>query len=213
MVLALRPLRKTASASPQCLYIGIFSGWNRQTGGIRADGMEKRIAVTAIGPDRAGLIRDVSGIITQASGNILESRMMALGSEFAVLMLVGGNWHSVAKIREKLEGLERRGDLTVTVRDSTPRPQENCAPYLIDAITLDHEGIVLGLSDFFASRNLEISEMNSRRYNAPHTGAAMFSVQMTVNIPASIPLAQLRDEFLDYCDQENLDAVMEPADR
>lgn len=175
--------------------------------------MEQRIAVTAIGPDRAGLIRDLSEIITEAAGNIQESRMMALGSEFAILMLVGGNWHSLGKIREKLEGLEHRTDLTITVRDSTPRPQENCAPYLIDAITLDHEGIVLGLSDFFACRELEISEMNTRRYNAPHTGAAMFSVQMTVNVPANLPLAHLRDEFLDFCDQENLDAVMEPADR
>ena len=175
--------------------------------------MEQRIAVTAIGPDRAGLIRDLSAIITEASGNIHESRMIALGSEFAILMLVGGNWHAIGKIREKLDTLEQKSDLTITVRDSTPRPQENCAPYLIDAISLDHEGIVLGLSDFFACRDLEISEMNTRRYNAPHTGAAMFSVQMTVNLPAALPVAQLRDEFLDYCDQENLDAVMEPADR
>ena len=175
--------------------------------------MDKLIAVTAIGPDRAGLIRDLSGIVTEASGNIYESRMIALGSEFAVLMLVGGNWHSVGKIRERLETLEGNSELTITVRDSTPRPQEDCAPYLVDAISLDHEGIVLGLSDFFACRELEISEMKTRRYNAPHTGAAMFSVHMTVNVPSSIPVAQLRDEFLDYCDQENLDAVMEPADR
>lgn len=175
--------------------------------------MEKHIAVTAIGPDRAGLIRDLSGIVAEAAGNIQESRMIALGSEFAILMLVGGNWHAVAKIREKLETLERRGDLTVTVRDTTPRLQQDCAPYLIDAITLDHEGIVLGLSEFFARRELEISELNTRRYNAPHTGAPMFSVQMMVNLPATLLVAQLRDEFLDYCDQENLDAVMEPADR
>lgn len=175
--------------------------------------MDKRIAVTAIGPDRAGLIRDLSGVITDAAGNIHESRMIALGSEFAVLMLVGGNWHSLGKIRENLANLERDTELTITVRDSAPRPQENCAPYLIDAISLDHEGIVLSLSDFFACRDLEISEMNTRRYNAPHTGAPMFSVQMTVNIPATLQVARVRDEFLDYCDQENLDAVMEPADR
>jgi len=175
--------------------------------------MDKHIAVTAIGPDRAGLIRDVSGIITDSAGNIHESRMIALGSEFAMLMLVGGNWHAVGKIRERLDKLDRDSELTITVRDSTPRPQETCAPYLIDAISLDHEGIVLNLSDFFASRDLEISEMNTRRYNAPHTGAPMFSVQMTVNVPATLHVAELRDEFLDYCDQENLDAVMEPADR
>ena len=175
--------------------------------------METLIAVTAIGPDRAGLIRDLSEVITAAAGNIQESRMIALGTEFAIMMLVRGHWASVAKIREKLAGLERSGDLTVTVRDSSPRTQETCAPYLIDAISLDREGIVLGLSEFFASRDLEIAEMNTRRYNAPHTGAPMFSLQMTVNLPAELPVGHLRDEFLDYCDQENLDALMEPADR
>ena len=55
--------------------------------------------------------------------------------------------------------------------------------------------------------------MNTRRYNAPHTGAAMFGVQMTVNVPSDVQVATLREEFLDYCETENLDAIMEPAER
>jgi glycine cleavage system transcriptional repressor len=175
--------------------------------------VEKLLAVTVIAPDRAGLVRDLSAIVTDAAGNIQESRMIALGSEFAVLMLIAGNWAAIAKIRETLADLEQRADLTVTVRDSTPRADPNSAPYHIDIVTLDHEGIVLSLSDFFASRELEIAEMNTRRYNAPHTGAAMFSVEMTVNIPADIRFANLREEFLAFCDEGNLDAIMEPAER
>ncbi|MDH3512811.1 MAG: glycine cleavage system protein R [Gammaproteobacteria bacterium] len=175
--------------------------------------MEKLLAVTVIAPDRAGLVRDLSAIVTAAAGNIQESRMIALGSEFAVLMLIAGNWAALAKIREKLADLEQRADLTITVRDSTPRVDPNSAPYHIDIVTLDHEGIVLSLSDFFASRELEIAEMNTRRYNAPHTGAAMFSVEMTVNIPADIQFANLREEFFAFCDEGNLDAIMEPAER
>jgi glycine cleavage system transcriptional repressor len=175
--------------------------------------MEKLLAITAIGPDRAGLIRDLSQAVSGSGGSIRESRMVALGSEFAVLMLVGGNWHSVNKIRDKLTQLQRDSDLTVTVRDTEARSQEPAAPYSIDVVSLDAEGIVLRLSSFFANRNLEIAEMNTRRYNAPHTGAAMFSVQMTVNLPASVHVATLREEFLDFCDEHNLDAIMEPAQR
>lgn len=174
---------------------------------------EKQLAVTAIGPDRAGLIRDLSGIVTGAAGNILESRMIALGSEFAILMLISGNWHAVGKIREKLDALQTAGEMTVTIRDSAPRTGVSAAPYTIDVVSLDHEGIVLGLSNFFAARGLEIAELTSRRYNAPHTGAAMFNVQLTVNIPAEVVIAGLREEFFDYCDGENLDAIMEPAAR
>jgi glycine cleavage system transcriptional repressor len=41
----------------------------------------------------------------------------------------------------------------------------------------------------------------------------MFSVQMTVSIPRTVHVATLREEFLEYCDEQNLDAVMEPAQR
>jgi len=175
--------------------------------------MEKLLAITAIGPDRAGLIRDLSQAVSGSGGSIRESRMIALGSEFAVLMLVAGNWHSVNKIRDRLTQLQRDTGLTVTVRDTEPRSLEPSAPYNVDVVALDQEGIVLRLSSFFANRSLEIGEMNTRRYNAPHTGAAMFSVQMTVNLPASVHVATLREEFLDFCDEHNLDAIMEPAQR
>jgi glycine cleavage system transcriptional repressor len=175
--------------------------------------MDKLLAITAIGRDRAGLIRDISQAVTGAGGSIRESRMIALGSDFAVLMLVAGNWHTVNKIRERLQELGSDGQLTITVRDTEPRGPEAAAPYHIDVVSLDQEGIVLRLSSFFANRNLEIAEMNTRRYNAPHTGAAMFAVQMTVNLPSDIHVASLREEFLDFCDEHNLDAIFEPAQR
>lgn len=175
--------------------------------------MEKLLAITAIGPDRAGVIRDLSQAVSGSGGNIRESRMIALGSDFAVLMLVAGNWHSVNKIRDRLTQLQRDTGVAVTVRDTEPRSLEPSAPYNVDVVALDQEGIVLRLSSFFANRNLEIAEMNTRRYNAPHTGAAMFSVQMTVNLPGTVHVATLREEFLDFCDEHNLDAIMEPAQR
>ncbi|MEO8224363.1 MAG: ACT domain-containing protein [Gammaproteobacteria bacterium] len=175
--------------------------------------MEKLLAVTAIGPDRAGVVRDLSQAVASAGGSIRESRMIALGSEFAVMMLVSGNWHTVTKLQSAFQALQQQSDLTVTVRETQPRLVETAAPYLIDVVTLDHEGIVFGLSNFFAARGLEISEVSTRRYNAPHTGALMFGVQMTINVPRAMHVATLREEFLEYCDEQNLDAVMEPAQR
>ena len=175
--------------------------------------MEKLLAVTAIGPDRAGVVRDLSQAVTSAGGSIRDSRMIALGSEFAIMMLVSGNWHTVTKLQTQLEALQQQSDLTVTIRETRPRPAESSAPYVVDVVTLDHEGIVFGMSNFFASWALEIAEVSTRRYNAPHTGALMFGVQMTINIPRTVHVATLREEFMEYCDEQNLDAVMEPAHR
>ena len=173
--------------------------------------MSNMFAITAIGADRAGLIRDLSEAVTAAGGNIEASRMVTLGSEFAVAMLVTGNWHAANRIEEVLDKLGQRADLSITVRPAQSRsPAPKSAPYVIDVVALDREGIVLDLSGFFAGRSMEIAELATRRYNAPHTGAAMFAVQMTVNIPGDVHLATLRDEFLDFCDENNLDAVIEP---
>ena len=84
-------------------------------------------------------------------------------------------------------------------------------PYGLDVICLDQPGVVFNLANFFAARKIEIADLATRSYAAAHTGASMFSVQMTVNIPASIPIAQLRDEFLELCEQLNLDSILEPV--
>jgi glycine cleavage system transcriptional repressor len=38
----------------------------------------------------------------------------------------------------------------------------------------------------------------------------MFSVRMSIGIPADNTFATLRDEFMDFCDSMNIDAVLEP---
>ena len=52
--------------------------------------------------------------------------------------------------------------------------------------------------------------MSTSSYAAAHTGTPMFSVRMSIGIPANIHIAGLRDEFMDFCDSMNLDAVLEP---
>ena len=78
-------------------------------------------------------------------------------------------------------------------------------------VCLDQTGIVSNLSGFFSSRGIDISELSTRSYAAAHTGAPMFSVQMIVNVPGRIHLSALREEFMDFCDNLNLDAILEPV--
>ena len=85
------------------------------------------------------------------------------------------------------------------------------AALLVDIVSLDQTGIVAGLSGFFAGRSIDISEVATRSYAAAHTGAPMFAVQMIINVPSRLHVSQLREEFMDYCDSTNLDAILEPV--
>jgi len=174
--------------------------------------MSQLIVLSAIGTDRTGVVQDIAKVVLACGGNIEESRMTTLGAEFATLMLVSGNWHTLDKLERGLEKLGKDDNLTVTIRKTDARPtKDDRMPYAVDVISLDTPGIVFSLASFFASRQIEISDVATRRYAAAHTGAPMFAVQMAVNIPSAVNLAQLRDEFLELSDRLNLDAILEPV--
>jgi glycine cleavage system transcriptional repressor len=174
--------------------------------------MKQHLAVSAIGDDRTGMVHELTRVITECGGNISESRMMALGAEFAMLLLVTGNWHSLAKLETELKRLSETSGLTIHLKRTEPRPaRTDMLPYSVDVVCLDQSGIVSGLAGFFTTRGIDIGEVSTRAYPAAHTGAPMFSVQMVVNVPARIHVAQLREEFLEFCDSLNLDAILEPV--
>jgi len=138
--------------------------------------------------------------------------MTTLGSEFAMLLLVSGNWHTLNRLEQGLDKLAEKSDLSIAIKQT----QEKAAvldrmPYAVDIVALDQQGIVYNLANFFAARDIEIADLATRSYPAAHTGAPMFAVQMAINVPASVHIAQLREEFLDVCDRLNLDAILEPV--
>jgi len=143
--------------------------------------------------------------------NVAESRMTVLGGEFAMVLLVSGNWNNITKLENTLPKLEERLSLTISARRTSERePRLNLLPYAVDVVCLDQPGIVYNLANFFADRNIGISDLTTRGYAAAHTGAPMFAVQMAINIPADLHIAGLREEFMEFCEELNLDAIMEP---
>jgi glycine cleavage system transcriptional repressor len=170
------------------------------------------IVISSLGSDRTGLVYDLTRVVLDCSGNILDSRMSAFGNEFAMLLLVSGNWHTLAKLENELKKLSDSSGITISVRRTEQRPpRKDVVTYSVDVVSLDQPGIVHSLAGFFSSRGIDIAELSTRSYAAAHTGAPMFSVQMTVHIPARVHIAALREEFMDLCDQLNLDAILEPV--
>ena len=79
------------------------------------------IVICALGSDRTGLVYDLTRVVLDCTGNIVDSRMSALGNEFAMLLLVSGNWHTLAKLETELKKLSDAGGITVSVRRTEQR--------------------------------------------------------------------------------------------
>jgi glycine cleavage system transcriptional repressor len=182
----------------------------RQDHPLRAR-LKQLLVVSALGEDRPGILHDFARAVRDCGCNVAESRMTVLGGEFAMLLLVSGNWNNITKLEGTLPKLEQRLSLTISARRTNERePRHNLLPYAVDVVCLDQPGIVFNLANFFAERKIGIADLATRSYLAAHTGAPMFAVQMAVNIPADLHIGGLREEFMDFCEELNLDAIMEP---
>lgn len=170
-----------------------------------------QMVLSALGKDRPGLVDQLTGAIFDLDCNISDSRMTVLGGEFAILLLVEGPWNQLARLESHIPDLEKNLGLTIISRYTEPaEAPEESLPYTVDVVALDHPGIVHNLAAFFSQRNINIIDLNTTRYAAPHTGTAMFAVHMNIGVPARSAIGELREEFLEFCDSLNLDAVMEP---
>ena len=170
------------------------------------------LVLSALGKDKPGIVDQLSKAIYDLGCNITDTRMTVLGGEFALLQMIEGQWNQLAKLENSIEDLSSQLGLTIVSERTEEREQAAALlPYIVDVISLDHPGIVHHLASFFSSRGINIEDMNTSSYSAAHTGTPMFTVRMTVGIPADQQISSLREDFMEFCDSMNLDAVLEPV--
>ena len=169
------------------------------------------LVLSALGQDRPGLINELSHTLLDCGCNIEDSRMTVLGGEFSIILLLSGQWNNITKVEQTIATLQKELHLVITTRKTETRDQQpNLLPYMVEVVSIDHPGIVYHLANFFSTRNINIEDMVTSSYAAPHTGTPMFAMHLEVEIPADLSISNLREEFLDFCDELNLDAVIEP---
>jgi len=174
--------------------------------------LTQHLVINAIGKDQPGIVNTLSLSIFDAQCNIIDSRMAVLGGEFAIILLVSGSDKAIAALATHLDDAANKLDLTITTKTtSTRQTNETLVPYTIEAIALDHPGIVYQLASFLSNKQINIENLTTESYAAAHTGSPMFAVTMTVGIPAAQKINALRDEFTEFCNELNIDTTFKPA--
>ncbi len=172
---------------------------------------ENHLVISAFAAPAHSPLIAVSKRVHDCGCNVVEARVSALGSELGVQVLAQGSWDAIAKLENALAKLDRDGGLRLAhFRTSAKQQQSNLLPYVVEVIAADKPGVLFQLAEFFAAHDISIEQLHSTRYRAMQTGADMFSAQITIGIPSTMHLAALRDDFLEFCDGLNLDAIMDP---
>lgn len=168
------------------------------------------LVITAFGPDRLGLAEQLAGRIADCGCSIAESSMVVMGGQLSFIARVSGVWHALSKLEAQTSSLGAQSGLTITHQRTGKSERSAAIPYTVELVAMDQPGIVHKLAAFFARKGINIEELQSSTYFAPYTGSPLASVIMSVGIHAKIHIPTLREDFLDYCDELNLDATLEP---
>ncbi|MEE3199716.1 MAG: ACT domain-containing protein [Planctomycetota bacterium] len=173
---------------------------------------KESILISASGRDQPGIIDRVSGAIFDAGANLEASRMAILGGEFALFVLVGGTTEQLAAVRAGLDEVSGELDLTLQVKPvAAAQPGADVIGYRLQAVSLDHPGIVHRLTGLLRTRGVNVASLETSLAQAPITGTPIFSLDMEVQVPVDQPVNELREELQRLAAEENIDVTFLPA--
>lgn len=174
--------------------------------------MQNYIVLTALGENHPQIIEKCSKAIKECGCNIIDSRVIALGKELSLSMMLSGSWNAVAKLEHMLPSLKKKLNVEFQFRRTNPpdKPDQGL-PYAIEIVSMDRVGVVHDITEFLVNNDISIQDMFTNTYQATHSGTPMFSLNATINIPVNISISAIRNDFNDFCDRLNLDAIIEPV--
>lgn len=173
---------------------------------------EQLLVISAIAPNRPGLANDIIDLITNSGCNIQQSKMKAMGNTFSLVLMASGEWNAIAKLEHSLPSKAHSMGMTTMLQRTEPTQfNQQEKPYRVKIFGTDKLGIFKDITTFFANQSINIEQMSCETYSAPQTQSPIVEVKLTVNIPATINIANLRIEFSLFCEQKNLDATFEPV--
>jgi glycine cleavage system transcriptional repressor len=175
----------------------------------------QELVITAIGPDRPGLVGKLTAPLYEASANVADSRMVNLRGQFAVILLAEVPEKNVDAIQEKLLGLAEQLGLTLTFRGHQAQedkwPTTVGVPFKLRTYAMDQPGLVHRITDLLQRYGINVEELETRSQPRPETGAPLFSMDLLMTVPSGVQIKHVRKELEMLCDELNCDVELLPA--
>lgn len=172
-----------------------------------------QLIISALGPDRPGIVGELTGHLHSAGCNLLDSRMINLRGEFAMMILVDTPDASATKLAGELPRLGETMGLKLTVTPQHAASQKNPGiPYRLKTYSMDQPGIVARLTGVMRGLGVNIEELSARQESAAFAGSPLFLTEMRLTVPPSVPLGKLRNELEAVGNELNCDVDLDPAE-
>jgi len=169
--------------------------------------MDKYKILYAVGKDRTGIVEEVSSFLYDNGANIEDSRMATLGGRFSIMCLFSCSDDKLTTIESKLADMAKKG-LETSLHDADdPATVKTAAslPLSLEVISMDHPGIVQHLVKILRDHEVNITSMDTTVKSMPHSGAPLFDLSLTSDVPTGTTIGELKEKLNDLAYEQNLD--------
>ena len=143
--------------------------------------MNKNIILSLIGPDKPGIVSNISKIVKNHSGNIDKSRMIRLGDFFTIMVLITIDKNNILELEKEFNN---HSNYKISIYELNSKQIENIDDiYTIHLNGVDNEGLVYKITTELAKLNINIEELETNRENAPMSGLALFLLTARITHP------------------------------
>lgn len=172
---------------------------------------EQFLLISALGASPMELTNTLCRAANESRCAVTSSRLTRHGEYSAFIIQVSGSWDALARLEQSLPQIAKRNNFTISVIRSAPlEPRPQSLPYVAYVNAVYRPDILNELCQFFIDHKIDLENITCDTYQAPHTGSTMLTATITVILPAGTQISWLRDQFLDFADALNLDALIEP---
>jgi glycine cleavage system regulatory protein len=154
--------------------------------------MTTSLVVTAIGPDRPGIVNQISDVAQRFGANWAGSRMANLAGQFAGMVhfeVSAANADALAKALGDLQSSDLR---VVIARSDNKAPRNPSRRVRLEIVGHDRPGIVRDLSGSLAARGVSIEELHTQVASAAMSGEPLFKVKAVLAVPSELPNSELQ---------------------
>ena len=173
--------------------------------------MQTHLILSAIATDDSRSLAALVRAVHECGCAIREARLVRFGDHVGVVAGVSGNWNAVAKLDDALVRLDgEEGLRMVSSRSSRSDMPSETIPYVAEITGADRPEMLAQMVRFFTDRNIAIEDCHATTSRTPRGETRVGSLHFTVGLSASLSLAAIRGEFMDLCDELNVDGVLAP---
>ena len=153
--------------------------------------MTTYLVLTIIGEDRPGIVESLAEIISDHSGNWLESSMSQLAGKFAGILRVSVKEDKCEALMNSLENLSKNLKLVIE-KVSSENYEEVRQIVEIRLIGNDRPGIIREISKTVTDLAVNFEKLTSECAPAPMSGDALFKASASLKIPKGVSVDLLK---------------------